>query len=67
MLLRIFARLHGGVRIAQQRVAEVARIEQSEIRDRAVRLARIEQSEEAPLQSVRAAWLAFDSDRGESE
>ena len=29
MLLRIFARLRGGVRIAQ-RVAEVARIEQSE-------------------------------------
>ena len=36
MLLRIFARLRGGVRIAQ-RVAEVARIEQSEIRDRAAR------------------------------
>jgi hypothetical protein len=36
MLLRIFARLHGGVRIAQ-RVAEVARIEQSEIRVRAAR------------------------------
>ena len=33
--VRIFARLHGGVRIAQ-RVAEVAEIEQSEIRDRAV-------------------------------
>jgi hypothetical protein len=36
MLLRIFAGLHGGGRIAQ-RVAEVARIEQSEIRVRAVR------------------------------
>src|SRR5579862_1208456 len=36
MLLRIFPRLRGGVRIAR-RVAEVARIEQSEIRDRAVR------------------------------
>jgi hypothetical protein len=36
MLLRIFARLLSGVRIAQ-RLAEVARIEQCEIRDRAVR------------------------------
>jgi hypothetical protein len=36
MLLRIFARLRGGVGITQ-RVAEVARIEQSEIRDRAMR------------------------------
>jgi hypothetical protein len=34
--VRIFAQLRGGVRIAR-RVAEVARIEQSEIRDRAVR------------------------------
>jgi hypothetical protein len=34
--VRIFSRLRGGVRIAQ-RVAEVARIEQSEIRGRAVR------------------------------
>ena len=38
MLLQIFARLHGGVRIAR-RAAEVAWIEQSEIRDRAARLA----------------------------
>jgi hypothetical protein len=38
MPLRIFARLHGGVRIAR-RVAEVAGIEQSEIPDRAVRSA----------------------------
>jgi hypothetical protein len=36
MLLRIFVGLHGGVRVAQ-RVAEVDRIEQSEIRDRAAR------------------------------
>jgi hypothetical protein len=34
--VRIFARLRGGVRIAR-RLAEVARIEQSEIRDRAAR------------------------------
>jgi hypothetical protein len=40
MLLRIFARLRGGVRI-EQRVAAVARIEQHEIRDRAVRPAPI--------------------------
>jgi hypothetical protein len=36
--VRIFAGLRGGVRIAR-RVAEVARIEQNEIRDRAVRSA----------------------------
>jgi len=35
--VRIFARLRGGARIAQQRVAEVARIEQSEIRGRAAK------------------------------